>query len=113
MLIINKCLKSSFSLLKVENKVKEQKVYSVHASAILFSSSFFNSGGWFDDNFELYGEELSVSEIAKKISIPIHYVPKLKIMHHEHTSTKKTNKRLLFDKARKSYHYINSNYLKK
>ena len=90
---------------------KPKVVYSVHASAILFSSYFFKSGGWFDGNFELYGEEMSVAEIAKAINIPITYFPNLKIFHNEHTNTKRINKKILFEKARESHRYIVSNYL--
>jgi GT2 family glycosyltransferase len=86
-------------------------VYSVHGSAILLSSYFFKSGGWLDDNFELYGEELTLAEIAKKINIPITYYPILKIVHSEHTNTKKINNKLLFKKARESHQYITNNYM--
>tara|TARA_B110000014_G_scaffold244246_1_gene215266 strand:+ start:2352 stop:3179 length:828 start_codon:yes stop_codon:yes gene_type:complete len=88
-------------------------VYSVHGAAILFSSHFFESGGWLDDNFNFYGEELTVAEIAKKLSIPINYVPSLVINHNEHTNTKKINRRKLFKMARDSYNYINLTYFKK
>jgi GT2 family glycosyltransferase len=90
-----------------------QEVYSVHGAAILFSSQFFESGGWLDGNFDLYGEEISVAEIAKKLSIPIKYVPSLVINHNEHTNTKKINKRKLFEMARHSYVYLNLTYFKK
>ena len=86
-------------------------VYSVHGSAILLSSYFFKSGGWLDDNFELYGEEISLAEIAKKINIPITYYPKLTIKHNEHTNTKKINNKILFKKARDSHRYITTNYM--
>ena len=114
MLKFKKYIKLIFLNSKTQNtKHHKKQVYSVHGAAILFSSHFFKSGGWLDDNFELYGEELTVAEIAKIISIPIYYMPELTIKHNEHTNTKKINKRLLFKKARYSYHYINSKYFKK
>tara|TARA_Y100000739_G_C20535972_1_gene431270 strand:- start:86 stop:943 length:858 start_codon:yes stop_codon:yes gene_type:complete len=103
-------------ILSMNKKIKSEKkqiVYSVHGSAILFSSHFFDSGGWLDGNFDLYGEELSVSEIAKKVSSPIAYFPNLKIKHHEHSITKSSNKKLLYEKARQSYFYLNAKYFKK
>ena len=109
-------IKELIKLLLFNNKVsnidstKAYEVYSVHGSAILFSSYFFKSGGWLDDNFDLYGEELTVAEIAKKLSIPINYLPNLILNHDEHTSTKNSNQRILFNKARDSYRYINSTY---
>lgn len=89
-----------------------EKVYAIHGSAILFSKDFFMKGGYLDVNFEMYGEELSLAEIAKKLDLPIIYYPKLKVMHNEHSSTKKTNQKLMFQKARDSYYYINSTYFK-
>ena len=98
---------------KSKNRDQAKEVYAIHGSAILFSSSFFNKGGWLDDNFDLYGEELSVAEIAKKIGAAITYYPELKIIHHEHANTGQTNNKLLFEKARESHRYIQSTYLKK
>ena len=108
-----KLFKSSSLKLDFEKNNLSQEVYSVHGAAILFSSQFFKSGGWLDGNFDLYGEELTVAEIAKKLSIPIKYVPSLVINHNEHTNTKKINKRKLFEIARHSYLYINLTYFKK
>ena len=98
---------------KSKNRDQAKEVYAIHGSAILFSSAFFNKGGWLDGNFDLYGEELSVAEIAKKIGAAITYYPKLKITHHEHANTRQTNKKLLFEKSRESHRYIQSTYLKK
>jgi GT2 family glycosyltransferase len=113
LLIIKKTMKSILIKNKKIKSQKKQIVYSVHGSGILFSSHFFNSGGWLDGNFDLYGEELSVSEIAKKVSTPITYFPDLKINHHEHSITKLINKKLLYEKSRQSYFYIEAKYFKK
>ena len=56
----------------------------------------------------MYGEELSVAEIAKKLTIPITYFPKLKIIHDEHRSTKTIDNRLLFNKAKDAHKYYQS-----
>lgn len=87
-------------------------VYAVHGSAILFSSHFFNEGGWLDDNFEMYGEELTVAEIAKTNGLPITYCPDLNLLHHEHANTKKINKKHIFNKGRDAHRYVKSVYLK-
>jgi len=91
---------------------KHYPVYAVHGSAILFSSAFFKMGGWFDDNFEMYGEELTVAEIAEKLNIPITYFPEITILHHEHSTTNMEDKKLLFEKAKDSHKYVISNYIK-
>tara|TARA_Y100000590_G_scaffold467626_2_gene647172 strand:+ start:1775 stop:2599 length:825 start_codon:yes stop_codon:yes gene_type:complete len=87
-------------------------VYAVHGSVILFSNYFFSRGGYFDNNFDMYGEELTVAEIAKKLNIKITYFPELHVVHHEHSITSKLNKRFLFKKAKQSHKYFVSNYLK-
>ena len=110
---INRIISRVKSILKKDEKQTIQEVYSIHGSAILLSSYFFKSGGWLDDNFDFYGEELTLSEIAKKLSLPITYYPELKIKHHEHENTKKIDNKILFYKARDSYNYVNSKYIKK
>ena len=110
-------LKRAFNLFRIKSSsidnFSTKHVYAVHGSAILFSSHFFNSGGWLDDKFEMYGEELSVAEVAKKNGLAITYCPLMKLQHNEHSTTKHANQRLLFKKARKSYRYIKSFYMKK
>tara|TARA_Y100000590_G_scaffold346139_1_gene396242 strand:- start:2532 stop:3356 length:825 start_codon:yes stop_codon:yes gene_type:complete len=102
-----------FTLRKKSNNInKNRAVYAVHGSAILFSNYFFKKGGWFDDNFEMYAEELTVAEIAKKINLPITYYPKLIITHHEHSTTKIVDKRKLFYKAKQSHEYFRSTFKK-
>jgi len=101
-------------LLKTKSKNEDvvKKVYAIHGSAILFSNYFFSKGGWLDDNFEMYGEELTLAEIAKKINLPITYFPELEVIHHEHNNTKKANQRDLFFKAKKAHKYFLANYKK-
>ncbi len=106
-------LKKIFKLKKVKKSLINRKtVYAVHGAAILFSSKFFKKGGWIDDNFDMYGEELTVAGIAKKLDINITFYPKLKVLHKEHASTKKIDQKLLFEKAKKSHYYALSTYLK-
>jgi GT2 family glycosyltransferase len=88
-----------------ENLISSKQVYAIHGSAMLLSNHFFERGGFIDDNFEMYGEEVSIADTAKKIGLPITYLPKLLIIHNEHTSTKKVDNKLLFLKARESYKY--------
>ena len=88
-------------------------VYAVHGAAILFSKYFFEQGGWLDDNFSLYGEELTVAEIAKQVDCPVTFNPELKLIHQEHTSTQNMDQRFIFNKARKSHYYVVSKYIDK
>jgi len=84
----------------VDNEIQPKKVYAIHGSAMIFSKEFFLNGGTLDNNFEMYGEEISVAKMAKEINLPITFFPELELQHNEHTNTKKTNNRLLFEKAK-------------
>ena len=88
-------------------------VYAVHGAGILFSKYFFEQGGWLDDNFSLYGEELTVAEIAKQVDCPVTFNPELKLIHQEHTSTQNMDQRFIFKKARESHRYVMSKYIDK
>jgi len=88
-------------------------VYAVHGAAILFSKHFFEQGGWLDDNFSLYGEELTVAEIAKQVNCPVTFNPELKLIHQEHTSTQNMDQRFIFNQARVSHNYVISQYIDK
>ena len=94
------------------NISQKMEIYAAHGSAILFSSSFFKNGGFLDDNFEMYGEELSVAEIAKKLNLPVTFFPELELIHLEHSSTLNADKRFLYNLAKRSHKYIKSTYLK-
>jgi len=95
---------------RLKSITNKKEVYAVHGSAIIFSNHFFHKGGWFDDNFEMYGEELTVAEIAKNLNLPVTYIPQLRISHHEHSSTRMIDQESLFIKARKAYKYFKSKY---
>ena len=45
---------------------KIKKIYAPHGSFMIFSNQYFNRGGWIDSNYEMYGEEVTTAEIAKK-----------------------------------------------
>ena len=104
----------TFSIFRfVKNQKKQESintVYAVHGAAILFSDYFFEKGGWLDSNFDLFGEEITVAKIAKKLDIPITYFSQLKIMHQEHSNTKKIDKKTLYLKGKQCFRYLESTY---
>jgi GT2 family glycosyltransferase len=102
---IRKLCKLFYNNKLVENEILPKKVYAIHGSAMIFSKDFFLKGGTFDNNFEMYGEEISVAKIAKEINLPVTFFPELELKHNEHTNTKNTNNRLLFEKAKFSHKY--------
>ncbi len=95
-----------------KNSFSEQKIYAPHGSFVIFSKFFFEKGGYLDSNFELYGEENTTAEIAKKIGLSVYYYPSLNVLHHEHTSIGKEFTKQRYYKERKSYKYFCKNYLK-
>lgn len=92
---------------------KITKVYAVHGSAILFSNHFFKMGGELDSNFKLFCEELTTAEISKKIGCSVFFLPDLNLLHCEHNSTKRQDKRKLFRIAKESHIYFIRKYFKK
>ena len=97
--------------LKSPREIKKiRKVYAIHGSAMIFSKHFFLKGGMIDDNFELFGEEITTAEICKIINCKIFYVPNLILTHNEHSTTKKINDRNLYDLAKKSHYYFSEKY---
>ncbi len=92
---------------------KITKVYAVHGSAIIFSKHFFEKGGALDSNFKLFCEELTTAEISRKIGSSIFFLPDLNLIHCEHSSTKKHDRKKLFKIARESHKYFIQEYFKK
>ena len=89
------------------------QVYAIHGSIMIFSKTFFLKGGYLDSKFNLFCEELTTAEITKKIGGRIFYIPQLEVVHNEHTSTSKINKKILYEFAKKSHNYFINEYLQK
>lgn len=95
---------------KTYKKYASKNVYAIHGSFMIISDCFFNKKGYLDDNFKLFCEELTTAEIAKKIKCRMYYFPELKVIHNEHSSTKKINNRKLFKIAKESHKYFMARY---
>lgn len=98
---------------KTDNKNNFIKIYAPHGSFVIFSRNFFEKGGYLDTNFDLYGEELTIAEVALKIGVPIFYVPMLEVFHMEHKSLGKHMSKNNFYKAREAFEYVCKEYLNK
>lgn len=99
-----------FSIKSPREIKKIRKVYAIHGSAMIFSKHFFLKGGMIDDNFKLFGEEITTAEICKIINCKIFYVPNLTLRHNEHSTTKKINDHNLYDLAKRSHYYFSEKY---
>ncbi|MDI6792497.1 MAG: glycosyltransferase [bacterium] len=94
-----------------KNSFFEQKIYAPHGSFVIFSKVFFERGGYLDSNFDLYGEENTTAEIAKRIGLPVYYCPFLKVLHCEHSSTGMKFTKQKYYKGKTSYRYFCREYL--
>ncbi len=88
----------------------EIDIYAPHGSCVIFSKRFFEMGGYLDDGFTLYGEELSVAEIARELKLRIVYCPQLEVIHNEHSSTSSVEWRNTFNQFKESYYYLKNKH---
>ena len=89
---------------------KIKKIYAPHGSFMIFSNQYFKRGGWIDSNYEMYGEEVTTAEIAKKNMIPIFYVPDIEVVHVIHSSTTNHSWKKEFNYAKTAYLYYKNAY---
>ena len=87
------------------------KIYAPHGAFMIFSKHYFTRGGWIDDNFKLYGEEITTAEIASNNNLEIHFLPELEVSHVEHSSTGTNIWKDWFYHAKETYKYLRKAYL--
>ncbi len=105
-----KWLKKSLAILGRPPSGKIKKIYAPHGSFVIFSNQYFKRGGWIDNNYEMYGEEVTTAEIAKKNKIPIFFVPELEVLHIDHSSTASLSWKREFNYAKAAYLYYKNAY---
>ena len=66
---------------------ERSRIYAPHGSFLIFSRQFFERGGYIDDGFFLYGEELSVAETCSRLGLPIVHNPDLIVRHEDSQTT--------------------------
>ena len=59
---------------------------------------------------QLYGEEISVAEIARLINLPIFYCKTLSLIHNEHQSTKESSWKENYKHSKNTYYYLKKKY---
>lgn len=89
----------------------EERIYAPHGACVIFSRAYFRKGGYLDTNFALYGEEITVAEIAKRIGAPVVYCPALRVEHRENAATGRKLTRALYRLERQAYAYFQRRYL--
>lgn len=101
-------VKNRHFVTRAENK--RQAIYAAHGAFMIFSREYFERGGYLDDNLFLYGEELAVAEICRRINLSVVYDPALRVLHDEHTTVGKKLTRFSFECQRNALAYIQSTY---
>jgi len=72
---------------KVPSESSPRPIYAAHGAIMIFHRSYFEAGGNFDYGAFLFGEEIFVAETARQFGLQIMFDPRLRVMHHTHTST--------------------------
>lgn len=88
-----------------------QAIYAPHGAFIIFSREYFEAGGYLDDQLFLYGEEIAVGEICRRLGLPVVYNPSLTVFHNEHQSVGVGMTRAKFQHHRRSIRHVLSTYL--
>jgi GT2 family glycosyltransferase len=88
-----------------------ESIYAPHGAFFIFSRRYFEAGGYLDGNLFLYGEEISVAEICRSLSLPVVYEPSLCVLHNEHRSTGKRITRFTYECQKNALRYLTSRYL--
>jgi GT2 family glycosyltransferase len=58
-------------------------IYAPHGCIFAFSRRFFEAGGYIDDGYFLYAEEIRVAEMCRHLGLPVIYDPEPKVWHEE------------------------------
>jgi len=78
-------------------------VYGIHGAFMIFRNTFFGKGGSFDSPLNLFGEEIFISELALEKNMNVVFDPSLKIIHHEHSTTRVFKSRQAVKQLHASY----------
>jgi len=65
---------------------RQNDIYAPHGSFMIFTRQFINKNT-FNYKAFLFGEEIYVGEVCKKLNLKVRYYPNLKLIHNEHTTT--------------------------
>jgi GT2 family glycosyltransferase len=85
-------------------------IYAAHGSFLIFSRSYFDAGGYIDDGFFLYAEELSVAEICQRLNLRVIHDPTLRVWHDAHQVTGRMCNRNTFHYSRQGLEYALRTY---
>ncbi len=65
----------------------ERDIYAPHGACVILSAAFFERGGSLDTSVPMFAEELTLAAEAVRLGLPVRYVPTLRVLHREHSTT--------------------------
>lgn len=69
--------------------LRDEFIYAPHGAFMIFSREYFRRGGNLDHRPFLFGEEITVAEQARALSLPVLYCPRIRLKHEQHASMSK------------------------
>jgi GT2 family glycosyltransferase len=88
-----------------------ERIYAAHGSFLIFSRKYFDAGGFIDDGFFLYAEELTVAEICLRLRLRVVYDPDLQVWHCGRRATGRRLNRSTFEHTKRGLDYALRKYL--
>lgn len=88
--------------------VDNQEIYAGHGACLILNKDFFNNGGNLNYGSFLFGEEVYIAEVVKKIGGKVYFDKRLKVNHNEHQTIGKVKSKLI-----NKYYDDSMNYLYK
>lgn len=87
-------------------------IYGAHGAFFIFSRSYFEAGGFIDDEHFLYAEELCVAEICHALKLTVLHDQGLRVTHQAHQATGRWLKRDMYEHARGGLQYALDKYFR-
>lgn len=85
-------------------------IYAAHGSFFVFSRAYFEAGGFIDDGFFLYAEELTVAEICRRLGLSVVHDPALRVWHDGHRTTGRFCTRPMYQESQRGLRYALDKY---
>ncbi len=86
------------------------RVYAPHGAFLIFGRAYFEAGGYIDDGFFLYAEELSVAETCRNLNLPVLHDRDLQVLHDAHRVTGRMCNRTSYVQGRDALNYVLRKY---
>jgi GT2 family glycosyltransferase len=87
-----------------------KQIYGAHGAMFIFSRSYFETGGFIDDGYFLYAEELCTAEICVRMGLRIVHDTELRVLHDAHQVTGRHLNRAMYEHARGALYYALRKY---